>query len=610
MSRKYLFVILAMLFYVGCEELTTNEEPKGDPAGAQAKVQLANQSLEATFMTWANGSFNSASDFDRLNFSTANTLYKEALVMDPNNTQASFGAALTEIFTAYADPQINAMIKKIESAADSGFLGKSFYNVGLFHSTAQMKIPIEQLAETNFYIFQKALTDPPLISEMQTVMKNSFMPRIAYAVEQLNKVASTDTFKFEVTGRMQGDQQRRSIYLYPAEAHFFAAAVNGVKMYLESMMIYKFEMADYSQQSLVTALNQDNANFFGLASDGTARAASAKTAMTEMIDKLLSGIQKLETISGNKTDAAIKIGNDGIKQRDLDTVKTYLNKMKTSLTQPVSIFVEDGDRDGNDYTIQVQLGKFFDNPVTNFKKSFLPPYTVEPSGEKGIHLKFNAETYDQFSFPDPTFGGVFPGMTNSVLKKLLYIDEAFAYKLEGNINFYGINIPTNLPRLKIVTPSRTYEVAAKRYNYGWNDNFEYEFFIMDQNNQAFTMFIDYGEGYKELTCVEPFKIEASRHIYKEIQLMKPGELYGWAQYSPTRVSLNWTSWLYSCVIQRSIGTGNFSDYQSLQYTSFFEDYGVSSGVTYNYRVRTTIPNEPWMIVFKELQYTNSVSVTP
>lgn len=612
MSRKLYLLAVIFLFtlFIGCEETTNTEDPKGDPAGAQVKVQLANQSLESTFVTWSSSSFNNANDFDRLNFTTSNTLYKEALVLDPSNTQASFGAALTEILSAYADPDINAMIKKMESSADSGFFGKALFNIGLFHSTSQMKVPVEQIATNSFFMFQKAITDPPLISEVQTVLKNKLIPRVVYAIDRLNHVASTDTFRFEVTGRMQGDQNRSSVYLYPAEAHFFSAAVNGINSMLEGMMVYKFEMTDYSQASIVAALNQDNPNFFGLASDGTTRSANAKGSMNEMINKLLSGIQKLETISGNKTDAVIKLGNDGIRQSDLDTVKTYLNKMKTAMTQPISIHIENGDRDGNSYDIQVFLGKFFDNPVANPKKSFLPAYTVEPDGEKGIQMHFNADTYDQFIFPDPTFGGVFPGMTNDKLKKLMRIDEEFAYQLAGSIQDNGSQMITITPRLRIVTPSKNYEITASRSFNGWEYYYEYEFFIMDQNNQAYTIFIDYGQGYKELNSADPLVIRAKDHIWKQISFYNPGQLSAFAYSNPARVTLNWSNWLEKCVIQRSIGSGTLADYQNLDYAYYFEDYNVSTGVTYNYRVRTsTVPNN-WQFVLKDPLYSNTVTITP
>jgi hypothetical protein len=612
MSRKFysLTFVLLLLLFVGCEETTKTEDPTGDPAGAQVKVQLANQSLESTFLTWSTSSFNNTGDFDRLNFTTSNTLYKEALVLDPSNTQASFGAALTEILSSYADPDIKALIKKMESSADSGFFGKALFNIGLFHSTSQMKVPVEQLALNSFFVFQKAITDPPLMSEVQTVLKNKLIPRVSYAIERLNHVTSTDTFRFEVTGRMQGDQNRSSVYLYPAEAHFFAAAVSGVNSMLEGMMVYKFEMADYSQQSLVNALNQDNPNFFGLASDGVTRAANAKGAMNEMINKLLTGIQKLETISGSKTDAVIKLGNDGIRQRDLDTVKTYLNKMKTTMTQPISVFVENGDRDGNDYTVQVFMGKFFDNPVANPKKSFLPAYTVEPDGENGINFRFNADTYDQFNFPDPTFGGVFPGMTNNQLKKMMRIDEAFAYMLQGSIQTQGFQQITSSPKLRIVTPSKNYEITAKQHFNGWDYYYDYEFFIMDQTNQLFTIFIDYGSGYQELIASETLKIEAKKHDWKEIMLYNPGILSAYPNSNPMRVTLNWSSWLQSCVVQRSIGSGALADYQNLSYASYFDDFNVSSGVTYNYRIRTSTNPDHWMLVLKNPIYSNIVSVTP
>ncbi|MBA4251326.1 MAG: hypothetical protein C0425_06875 [Chlorobiaceae bacterium] len=606
---RVLFFFSFLSILNGCDPSTDAGDPKLDPTGSDAKVQLANQSLEATFVFWASNSFNSAADFDRLNFKTSNTLYKEALVLNPGNNAASFGAALTEILTAYADPDINALLKKFEASGSNKALSKALFNIGLYQSTGQMQVPLTAMAENTLFMFQKAMTDPPLISEVQTVLKNKLLPRIIYAVEQLNKVAANDNFKFEVTGRMQGDQNRSSVYIYPAEVHFFTAAVNGVKMMLEQMMVYKFEMPNYSQQSLIQALDQNGTTFFALAADGTSRAANAKSAMNEMINKFISGVQKLETISGRKTDAIIKIGNDGMKQQDIDTLKVYLQKMKSAITSPVSIFVENGDRDGNSYTIQVNLSRLFDNPVANPKKSFIPTYQVLAVGTKDIQIKFAAETYAQFTFPDPTFNGLFPGMTNSNLKKLLRIDEAFAFRLEGSINS-GNQPLLYLPKLRLVTAAKTYEVTAKKYGSGFYAWYEYEFFIPDVNNVSYTFFVDYGSGYEEFIANEPLIIKTKQHLWKEIKIDFPSGLQYYLNSNPWSIDLFWQGSYTSSVVQKATGGGNFVDHMPMSYSNYYRDNFITQGTTYRYRIRTSTVAQNDQFVPKNPKYSNIVTVNP
>ena len=357
--KQLFYLSFLFLFMIGCQDVTdTPPVSTTDPAGSSLKSQQAYESLEIVFTQWADGNFQNASDFDALNFKTANALYKEAIQLNPDNMDAHVGAAITEILCTYADTAVNRVVKQWESFGngDSQVFPHPIKNAGLLSSTSQMVVPVNEMAKNLLKIYTVAKVDPPLISDMQRIIRDAFLPRINYAIEQLAFIENVDTFKFRVSGKMQGDSKLAAVYLYPTEFMMTDALLQGVKSMLEGFLVYKFELSDYKQASLVAALQQNSTTFFYLASDGTTHSQNAKAAMNNMIDKMLSGITKLENISGRKSDAVIKIGNDGLQQTDLDTAKKYLNKMKTSMTSAITVHLDNVGSDETPMDIQVFLG--------------------------------------------------------------------------------------------------------------------------------------------------------------------------------------------------------------------------------------------------------------
>lgn len=619
--KKLLFLVYLVFFFVGCNQ--TDDPPTGpttDPAASSLKAQQAYQSLEIVFTQWADGHFQNASDFDALNFKTANDFYKEAITLDPDNKDAHLGAAITEILCTYADTSVKRIVKQWESFGNSNsnnFNQLAIKNAGLLSSTSQMVVPINEMAKNLLKIYTVAKVDPPLISDMQNVLKNAFLPRINYAIEQLAYVENADSFKFRISGKMQGDVSLSDVYLYSTEAMFTGAMLQGVKAMLEGFLVYKFDLPDYKQASLVAALQQNSTTFFYRATDGTTRSQNAKASVNLMIDKMLSGITKLETISGKKADAVIKIGNDGLKQSDLDTVKKYLNKMKTSMTSAITVHLDNVGTDETPMDIQVFLGKFFDDPVLNPKASFMPAYTVTASGTEDIKFKFNAETYEEFNFPDPTFGGVFPGMTNENLKKLMEIDREFAYRIyvyAEKENEYGWNQGIPFATVKIKTGTNVYTKQTD----DWGN---VDFFILTNNNTPYSVLINYGSGDVELNqrVDVDLIIRARNDMSHNIHIPGVPPNISSSQ-SQGQINLNWQN-SGKFIIQRSLGAGvTLTDYESLNYwTNYYQDFNVTTGLTYNYRLSTsTDPNfyfnntnwyNDWEPLVPKIQkYSNMVTV--
>lgn len=610
---RYSLLVLLALTLVSCSE----EDPIGneDPAASKTKSDQATALLETEMFNMINNNYNSLSDLDQINMSAANALFKEALTLDETNAQAQFGAAFTEFMMVYKDPDFNSLIKDMDSAFNEGNSLKKLLSPTLLPGgTAGMQVPISEAGSAVYAIMTLAMKDPPLISRVQQVFRDKLLPRLEYSAALFAKLEANNAFKFVISGKMQGDPEIEPVALYPAEIYVMDAMMHGLKFAVDAFLVYKFDIPNYEQATLVAALKQNSTNFFVLAADGSARAAAAKNDLNLIATKLLSGIVSLETLSGTKADAVIKIGNNGIKQRDLDTTKKYLNKFKDAITQDVTIHLKDADSEGNNYDIKINLGNFFTNPVQNPKASFFPAYTVEPRGTDDIDFYFNAQTYEEFTFPDPTFGGLFPGMTNNTLKRLLYIDEEFAYRLEGHVNFAGGWFQD--VQLKITAGSQTYVVDLHPYE-------DYQLLVRDATGTAveitrYSLLIN-GEEFEQ-KMVNPndrFFIESQRHDWLEIRLpVYPISLNGFAQGQNTIV-LNWQGrpslpWAdYN--IYKKTGSGNFELNASGFFSNQYQDFNVSPGVTYTYRVSNRINTEyygyPALIAMDEV-FSNQVTITP
>lgn len=610
---RYSLLVLLTLTLVSCSE----EDPIGtpDPAESKTKSDQATALLETEMFNMINNNYNSLADLDQINMSAANSLFKEALTLDETNAQAQFGAAFTEFVMVYKDPDFNALLKDIDSAFNQENPLKKLLSPTLLPGgTAGMKIPVDDAGSAVFTMMKLAVKDPPLISRIQQVLRDKLLPRLEYAANLFAKLEANPSFKFVISGKMQGDPEMEAVALYPAEIYIMDAMMHILKFNVDAFLVYKFDIPNYNQSTLLAALNQNSTNFFYLAADGASRATMAKNDLNLVATKLLNGITSLETLSGSKADAVIKIGNNGIKQNDLDTTKKYLNKFKDAITQTVTVHVKDADSEGNNYDIQINLGNFFDNPVQNPKSAFIPAYTVEPRGTDDIEFRFNATTYDEFVFPDPTFGGLFPGMTNNVLKRLLYIDEEYAYRLEGFVNSSG-GWFTDV-QLKVITATRQFVVDLEPYR-------DFELFVRDATGTpveitGYALLIN-GEEF-EMAMVNPndrFYIESQRHDWLEIRLpVIPHSLDGFAS-GQNNIILNWQSkpslpW-GDFNIYKKTGSGNFELNSSGFFGNQFQDWNVTAGVSYTYKVSNRINNEyfgyPALVAAFEY-FSNQVTITP
>ncbi len=597
-SIAFLFFILVTggLFLSSCDKTPTADN-SADPATANAKSQQAYTELE--------NQLSASGSLDNKDFTKAEQLYTDAVTADPSNPTANFGAAFTKILNINSDAQVKDMINRWEGWNPTS--QSSILHFGIPKGTNDMSLPTAALGKNLVKIFKVATTDPPTITEMQNVVRDRILPRIDYAIARLAIVESHPEFRLRISGKMQGSAGQKDLYLDLTEVYVMDAALQGMKALVEQFLIFKFGLTAYTSQAVVAALKQDNSTFFVLASDGAAHAQNVKSSMVTAVGKIRSGINFLKNETDNQDNDIIKRGSGGIADKDLDTVLTYLNKVETALTSTYSVDLKASDSDNNNYTIQISLTNFFNNLPQNPKQAWFPTYTVDTTSRGDILWRWQAQDYASFTFPDPTFSGLFPGMSNEALKRLLYIDEDFGWHLSLSLNDDNGTLPSNAS-LKIVVNGTTYNSKPDKYGYYSPYSRQCDFIILDNGNNQVQQIIAVLNGQESLLqfngAIPTVHLKSYDYGMADITLA-PQNIT--ATYSSNSIFVNFVRYAYYR-IERSVNSGSFAKVDS-SYRSSYSDTNISSNTTYSYRaMRLANYYYSQYNASRQNNYTNTVSI--
>lgn len=580
---------------------------------------------------------NSTADLDRVDFSKANAYFKQALVNDPANLDANIGAGLSEVFMVYADASVNDAIKRWEEFdPGSGAASSALLHFGLPTGTKDMSVPLAGLGRDLVKIIQQAKTDPPSISEMQTLLKTKFLPRIDYALARMAVIEQHPDYQLKITGKMQGNLNASPVYMDLTEIYLLDAVLNGLKATVSQFLVFQFTLPSYTNKDVMQAINQNNTTFFVLASDGKAQAANVKNGLLGVITKIRNGINFLKNETDAQSDDIIKLkvsGGDGVSSADLDSVLVYLQQAESAINTGYTINIKNADSDGNDYTLQVNLNNFFSNPPANPKKDWLPPYTVDTSAHGDIIVRWTQQTYATFMFPDPTLGGIFPNMTNDMLKRLLQIDEEFAWRVYLNA--------TNFDQAALSTMNARLQVGATSYfpkhndwdYYGWY-NKEFKFFVTDQVSGTAKVFVTINGIERELTLSSPADVKPKQETYISASVtLAPQNLTvkldsGYISYpvygNATFIKISYEAVQgayynnYFTIERDSTSTGFLpydkqyfhSEYQNSNYYYYYQDLKFTGKKTYKYRISPANSDYYWGIQgYLQNNYSNTVTIT-
>jgi hypothetical protein len=560
-----------------------------------------------------------------VNFTTANTLYKNAVAASPNNAEANFGAGLTEIFMIAYDTSIINMIERWQGVN----LGKNsaqtstFFKFGIPSGTKDMSIPAQAVAQNLAKIVQTATTNPPLIGEMQNLMRDKLLPYINYALDRFAVVEQSDSLRYVISGKMQGNSSLHAVYLDNTEVYTMHGVLLGLKALVETFLVYRFDLPAYNTKAVVQALQQSNTTFFYRASDGVTRSQSIYNGLLGMAGKFQSAINHLKSETHDQTYDIIKIGPD-LKANDLDTALAYLGRALIIISTPQTVQINNGGTDGDNYTLQVNIKNFFDNPPLNPKQAWFPTYTVDTSSSGSILWHWQAQDYASFTFPDPSFSGLFTSITdnttqssdrNDNLKRLLYIDIPFSWQVEVYLYDNNGQLSTTFPP-RLLINNKTYtphgSLLSSQYLSPW---YSVVYFYVKDNAGQIAQVVANLDGVDEtllLTSNAIVTYKSYQYIYGDVTQASQNMTYYLNTYGSPYIQLYFNDY-NNYMVERSTNGGSFSGISSSSSYYYYYDYGVSAGNTYQYRAKVAPPSyylgDYGIYAYRANNYTNTVTVT-
>ena len=409
-----MLIVTAVLIMSGCNK---SDNPTGpttnDPQKAAERVNQANQIMIPRI---ASIYATQGSDTSQFNMSGAISLYREALTYDSTNTNAHLGLALTEFVHLASDHDFWALFQEgaglMPGVTKGTVLLSPEYAMGVKEQIHKTALPFSKggnpLVPYSSYLkdFMKitGLHHPP--SFYQNLVELRILPVLSDVIVHLNFLTRHPNFAFYITPSMVSGQLPDSVRIDLMEVYILLVAVQGLASECSFAVSYNIDYADTNASEVAQAW-QVTSSFLQLRANGLQRMRDTKTYILGMATSVQNGINFLI----NQTPHP---GIQLIQYRPADLPK--LNQIKYGMDSIKQAFTTTIQEQG----VSVNMGSFFDNPIGNFKAK-IPSYTVDgtvqqPDGKYNVVLRWQALSYATWVFPDPTFNGVFPGMTDPELK--------------------------------------------------------------------------------------------------------------------------------------------------------------------------------------------------
>jgi hypothetical protein len=386
------FVVVALaLASVGC---SSDNGTGYNPQGAEQEIAAGNAAL-------------GAGDID-----AAYQHFSAALAMDPGNSDARFGVAVTGVYLVQNDPEVQGVYDYINGATSpapvrageppsrSEALTRS---LGFPGGVSNGDLGPSRMGAGVLRMLRAAADDPPAVSDVQRIIKTVVLPRLQHAEGHLNFIEQGTEFTFLLPPAATGLADTIEIDL--ADVYMLDTVINGVQGWLGMLVAYDFDVPDsdfehVNAESLLAA----GTDWATLHQDGEVQLAAAKMNLGLVNTKFIQAVTYLQAETDDQVD-------DVLPQEWLDTteyteVSDGLLQLATSLAGPVSTDVD--DYLGNPFTLQIDIGRFFTSAIADLK-TVLPALTFT-AGEPDITLPI--------TFTDPQINGIFPDMTNARWQEL------------------------------------------------------------------------------------------------------------------------------------------------------------------------------------------------
>ncbi|WP_145025074.1 hypothetical protein [Geobacter argillaceus] len=340
---------------------------------------------------------------EKQDVANASINYEKALLVDPNNKDAIFGAGITRVIMLTEKPEVRDVITKWGGVAPTANglisrtspVGNPFKNyTGLLRKTSgsttlkSAAMTSEDASRTTAVEVVSAFTElmdrlpkqkaptkanPKVvtsvpatatsISDLQTVIDNVIIPELKGSLALLAKLEG-QSYTFTVTKAMQGNPTYgKDVIITDGEIYAIEALTNGALALLKISTAYNLDVFDYDgngvrndydklKQDPLKTINQST--FFTLKSDGNAKMTAALDYVKAARDKAEAAYAAVKTRSAGQ--GAIDLSH--WSTTDHTNATDVLAKIKSALTgPPLTITI------GNGKQLTFDATKFFTNPL-------------------------------------------------------------------------------------------------------------------------------------------------------------------------------------------------------------------------------------------------------
>ena len=414
-------VAIFLLALGGCS--SDSSSPQVDPQKAKERVSQGNQIFipKLALIIVSGGRDTSAYEM-----SGAKSLYGEALAADPGNLDAHFGYAATEVLLLNKDPEVRTlfggMIDPLVPALPVTSVLKDAPSARqVLTSVMGQKIlsfasgPMPQSPGDLYGGLQKAGSIVPF-SHYQTILETRVLPVLSDAIGHFKIITQNPDYAFYINEQELGSTLNDSIRIDLTEIYLLLAITQAIDAEASFLVAYN---VDYNSADGVAVGQawQLNSPFLALRTGGAQRMKDTKSNFIGFATSLQNGITFLLGETPHPGIDLITAGPQDVQR--LNSLIDTLNVVKSLVTEPLHLS-GDLNHDGSVDNLTVSLSNFFDNAVTNFKAK-LPPYTVgvqqNYNGTYSAVLTWQAASFSSWVFPDATFNGLFPGMTDASFKQ-------------------------------------------------------------------------------------------------------------------------------------------------------------------------------------------------
>jgi len=382
-----LLVAVAALVMAGCSALTE----EADEAEAEASFAEGMDALMTEMETVDTEAAPWEWDVD---FTAARDDFDDALDADSDHCGALFFSAFVALAMVATDEDLGEIMDE-----------------GWDEEYASREAPLQwMLKKPNVFAVADRVDrlrqdDPVLFSDLQEFIESEVIPALNYADSRLTAFETQDC-SFTVAVEIPERRETVQIEIDATDAYFIHAPLDGLQSVTNLVVSYNM---DVEQGETAYHLIEEDEDFLTLRNE--TYMGDAYDNMLDMADHLIGGCDELDAETDDQTNDLITetLGliplDDMMGPGAVDSIRYYAGEMDDWLVSGVTYnpSEESDDPLAPDIDVYFDLQEFFNDPLDDLRNYF-PDHVWE--GDSSMVV------IEPVDFPDPTFDGITPGMTD------------------------------------------------------------------------------------------------------------------------------------------------------------------------------------------------------